>query len=74
MVILVILALISGGSWVLVFSKPVRERLPWTWTPRARLQSSDTFGKVVPSLMVAIATTLIVVFALINEYWKTNVP
>ena len=69
MVILVVLALIGVWSWVVVFSKSVRERAPWTWTPHARLHPSDIVGKVAPSLVVAIATTLIVVFALVNEYW-----
>ena len=69
MVILVVIGLIGAWSWVMVFSKSVRERVPWMWTPHARLHPSDIVGKVASSLVVAIATTLIVLFPLVNEYW-----
>lgn len=53
----------------MVFSKSTRERLPWLWWPRARLQptNNDDWLKVVIALSVALATSLLVVVALINE-------
>jgi hypothetical protein len=71
MIILFCLALISAGSWVLVFSKSARDRLPWLWLPRARLQPSGPtdVGRVITALGVAIVTTVLVIVALINEPW-----